>query len=160
MAANAIESVSGDVWQAKQTTLGTITAPDAAGTQHPRVLGDGMLKAAKAYGSEEGVDGKTWGDPGEYVGTSGGDDGERITQGQVTGAGFLFAQIVGSDTVTGTAPDYTHTIITGTAHGPLQTIRAKVGASVGPWRNSFFDAKTNRLTFNCGQDQKVMRLAQ
>jgi hypothetical protein len=160
MAVNAIESVSGDVWQAKQTTLGTIQPTSEAATQHLRKVGDGALKAAKVYGSEEWVDGKTWGNPGMFVDSVGGDVGDIECQGQITGSGFLFAQILGGDTVTGTTPDYTHTMASGAAHGPLQTIRQKVGAAIGPYRNSFWDAKVNRLTFNCGQDQKVMRLTQ
>jgi hypothetical protein len=160
VAVNPIESVSGDVWQVKQAALGTIAAPSATGTQHLRKVGDGALKAAKTYGSEEWVDGKTWGNPGMFVDSVGGDVGDVELQGQITSAGFLFAQIIGGDTVTGTTPDYTHTLTCGAAHGAYQTIRQKVGASIGPWRQSFFDAKINRLTMNIGQDQKVMRLVE
>lgn len=157
---NAIESVSGDVWQVKQTTLGTIQAPSDSAMKHLRKVGDGALKAAKTYGSEEWVDGKTWGNPGMFVDNVGGDCGTIENQAQITNSGFQFAQIIGADVVTGTTPDYTHTIASGAAHGPYQTFRQKVGAAVGPWRNSFFDAKINTLTFNCGQDQKVARISQ
>lgn len=157
---NAIESVSGDVWQVKQTALGTIELPSATTTKHLRKVGEGALKAAKTYGSEEWVDGKTWGNPGMFVDTIGGDVGDIETQGQITNSGFQFAQIIGADVVTGASVDYTHTMATGAAHGPYQTIRQKVGASIGPYRNSFFDAKINRLTMNIGQDQKIMRITQ
>jgi hypothetical protein len=125
-----------------------------------RKTGDGALKAAKTYGSEEYVDGKTWGSPGMYVDTIGGDVGDVECQAQITNAGFQFAQIIGADTVTGTTPDYTHTIATGTVQGRYQTIYQEVGAAVGPFKNSFFDAKVNKLTFNCGQDQKVAHITQ
>lgn len=160
MAVNAIESVSGDLWQVKQAALGTIEPPTQTTTKHLRKVGDGALKAAKTYGSEEWVDGKTWGNPGMFVDTIGGDVGTVENQGQITNCGFQFAQIVGADVVTGTNPDFTHTIATGAAHGPYQTFRQKVGASVGPYRNSFFDAKVNTLSMNVGQDQKIMRISQ
>jgi hypothetical protein len=160
MAVNAIEAVTGDVWQVKQTTLGTIQIPTDTGMQHLRKVGDGALKAAKTYGSEEWVDGKSWGSPGMFVDSIGGDCGDVECQAQITSAGFAFAQIVGVDVVTGTGPDYTHTIASGVVQGPYQTFRQKVGNAVGPFRQSFFDAKVNKLTFNVGQDQKVMHLAQ
>lgn len=160
MTVNAIESVTGHVWQVKQSTLGTIQAPTDTATQHLRLVGDTALKAAKTYGSEEWVDGKSWGNPGMFVDSVGGEVGSLSSQGQISGGGFLFAQIVGVDVVTGTTPDYTHTIASGTAQGALQTYRQKVGNAVGPWRNSFFDARIGKLTLNIGQDQKVMRFTQ
>jgi hypothetical protein len=160
MTVNAIESGTGDVWQVKQAALGTIQPPADAGMKHLRKVGDGALRAAKTYGSEEWVDGKAWGSPGMFVDAIGGDVGDLESQGQIETGGFQFAQIIGADIVTGTGPDYTHTIASGTANGPYQTFRQKVGVAVGPWRNSFFDAKINRLTLNCGQDQKTMRLTQ
>ena len=160
MAVNAIESVNGDVWRVKQAALGTIELPSAAATKHLRKVGDNSLKAAKTFGSEEWVDGKAWGSPGMYVDTIGGDVGDITYQAQIETAGHGFAQIIGVDVVTGAGADFTHTIATGTANGPYQTIRQKVGASVGPWRNSFFDAKVNKLTWNCGQDQKVAHITE
>src|SRR5262245_57586768 len=123
MAVNAIESVTGDVWQCKQSTLGTIQAPTDTAMKHLRKVGDGSLKAAKVYGSEEYVDGKSWGSPGMFVDQVGGDVGDLECQGQITNSGFAFAQIAGVDVVTGTTPDYTHTIALGTVQGALQTIR-------------------------------------
>jgi hypothetical protein len=160
MTVNAIESGTGDVWQVKQAALGTIQPPADAGMKHLRKVGDGALRAAKTYGSEEWVDGKAWGSPGMYVDSIGGDVGDVVSQGQIETVGFQVAQVIGVDTVTGTASDYTHTIASGTANGAYQTFRQKVGVSVGPWRNSFFDAKINKLTLNCGQDQKVMHVTQ
>ena len=160
MTVNAIESVTGDLWQVKQAALGTIEPPTSTGMKHLRMVGDDALKASKTYGSEEFVDGRTWGSPGMYVDAIGGDCGSIANQGQIETAGFQFAQMIGVDVVTGTTPDFTHTITNSTARGPYQTFRQKVGASVGPWRNSFFDAKVKNLQLNIGQDQKVMRITQ
>src|SRR4051794_12419359 len=104
--ANAIESGNGDVWQVKQAALGTIEPPATTTTKHLRKVGDNALKAAKTYGSEEWVDGKSWGSPGMYVDTIGGDVGDLVLQGQIETAGFVFAQIIGADTLTGTTPDF------------------------------------------------------
>lgn len=160
MPVNAIESGVGDVWQVKQAALGTIEPTATAGTKHLRKVGDAALTAAKTYGSEEWVDGKQFGSPGMFVDTIGGDVGSITCQAQIETAGFCFAQIIGVDTVTGTNPDFTHTISTGSANGPYQTIRQKAGVAVGPWRNAFFDAKVNTLAFNCGQDDKVAKIEQ
>ena len=160
MTVNAIESGVGDVWQVKQAALGTIEPANSTNTKHLRKVGEDALKPAKTYGSEEWLDGKAWGSPGMYVQSIGGEIGDLPFQAQIETTGFAFAQIIGVDTVTGTDPDYTHTIASGTANGPYQTIRQKVGVNVGPWRNSFFDAKVNKLTLNVGQDQRIMRITE
>ena len=60
--------------------------------------------------------------------------------------------------MTGAPSDYTHTITTSAANGSNQTYYQKVGSAVGPWRNTFWDARVNKLTFTCGQDQKVAHI--
>ncbi len=160
MTATAIESGVGHVWQCKQSTLGTIQAANDTGQKHLRVVGDKALKGAKEHGSEEWVDGNAWGTPGIYVNTAGGDVGELAFQAQAETAGFLFAQAIGSDVVTGSGDPYTHTIATGTAAAALQTIRQQVGNAVGPWKNSFYDARVNKLTWNAGADQIIARITE
>lgn len=156
----AIEAGLGHVWQAKQAALGTITASNAAGMKHLRAVGDKALKAAKEHGSEEWVDGLAWGSPGVYVNTVGGEVGDLTFQAQPETTGFVFAQAIGADSVSGSGDPYTHTIETGSAAAALQTIYQKAGSSVGPWRNSFFDARINKLTWNCGQDQKIAHVTE
>lgn len=165
MTATAIESGVGHVWQTKQTTLGTIQPANDAGTKHLRIVGDKALKGAKEHGSEEWVDGLAWGTPGVYVNTSGGEVGELAFQVQPETGGFIFAQAIGSDVVTGSGDPYTHTIATGTTTATsnpaaYQTIRQQVGNAVGPWKNAFYDARINKLTFNCGADQIIARVTE
>lgn len=153
-----IESGVGHVWQIKQAAAGTVE-PTGSTYKHLRKVGDKAMKAAKTYGSEEWVDGQQFGSPGHYVDTIGGDVGGFMFQAQPETAGFAFAQIIGVDTVTGASDPYTHTISSGTANGPLQTVRAKAGSAV-LWRQAWYDAIVNKLTFNCGQDQKVAHIDQ
>lgn len=160
MPTNAIESNVGDLWKSPQTALGTIALPTATTQVHLRKATEDSLKAAKTYGSEEWVDGASWGSPGMYVDTVGGDVGSIAYQGQIETAGRAFASIIGVDVVTGTTPDFTHTITTSTASGLNLTYRQRVGQTVGPWRNSFWDARVNKLTFTCGQQQNVSRITE
>ncbi len=158
MPTNAIESGTGNVWRTKQTALGTLEISSAATMKQLRKTGDDALKAAKSYGSEEYVDGQSWGSPGMYVDTVGGDVGSITYQAQIETSGAAFAAIIGVDVVTGTGPDYTHTITTSSANGSNQSYYQKVGSAVGPWRNTFWDARINKLTFTAGQDQKVAHI--
>jgi hypothetical protein len=156
MSVNPIESGYGHVWYAKQSALGTIAAPSDAGTVHLRKVGENVLKAGVTHGSEEWVDGQAFGSPAIFVDKVGGDVGSVTFQGQIETAGLVFAQILAVDTVTGTTPDYTHTITSAGVAGPYGTWRQKAGSAIGPWRDAFWDSKVNRLVFNCGQDQKTM----
>jgi hypothetical protein len=158
MPTNAIESVSGGLWKSKQTALGTIEPSAAATMKALRKATDDSFKPAKALGSEEYVDGQSWGSPGMYVDTVGGDVGTVTYQAQIETAGAAFASIIGVDVVTGTTPDYTHTITTNTVQGLNLTYYMKTGLAVGPWRNSYWDARLNKLTFTAGQDQKVAHI--
>ena len=155
----AIESGVGDVYQIKQAAAGTVE-PVGSTYKHLRKVGDKAMKAAKTYGSEEWVDGEVFGSPGHYVDTIGGNVGGFITQAQPENAGFLFAQVIGSDVVTGASDPYTHTIASGSAQGPVQTVRSATGVNVGPFRQAWGDALVSKLTFNCGQDQKTMHIDQ
>jgi hypothetical protein len=158
MTVNPIEAGVGDVWYAKQSALGTIAASNAAGTVHLRKVGENVLKAAVTHGSEEWVDGQVFGSPQQFVDKVGGDVGSVTFQGQIETSGLMFAQVLAVDVVTGTTPDYTHTITSAGVAGPYGTWRQKAGSAIGPWRDAFWDSKVNRLVFNCGQDQKTMHL--
>lgn len=160
MSATAIESGVGDVWQCKQSTLGTIQPANDSGMKHLRIVGDKALKAAKEHGMEEWVDGLAWGSPGIFVNTAGGEVGDLEFQAQPETAGFAFAQAIGSDVVTGGSDPYTHTIATGSTSAAYQTIRQKVGSAVGPWRNAFYDARINKLTWNAGADQILAHITE
>ncbi len=155
MPTNAIESGTGNLWKSKQAALGTIEPTASATMKALRKTGDDALKSAKTTGSEEWVDGLAWGSPGMYIDTVGGDVGTVTYQAQIETAGAGFASIIGVDVVTGAPSDYTHTINTSTANGANQTYYQSVGSAVGPWKNSFWDARVNKFTFTCGQSQKV-----
>jgi hypothetical protein len=158
MPTNAIESNVGDLHKTKQTTLGTIEPSTATTMKHLRKATEDSLKPAKTYGSEEWVDGASWGSPGMFVDTVGGDVGSIAYQAQIETAGPAFASIIGVDVVTGTNPDFTHTITTSPVSGLNLTYYSAVGQSVGPWRNSFYDARVNKLTWTCGQQQNIARV--
>lgn len=151
---SAIEAGVGDVWQIKQSAAGTVE-PVGSTYKHLRKVGDKAMKAAKTYGMEEWVDGENFGTPGHYVDAIGGDVGGFISQVQPETGGFLFAQIIGSDTVTGGSDPYTHTIASGSAQGPRQTVRSSAGVNVGPFRQAWGDALVSKAVWNCGQDQKI-----
>lgn len=155
-----IESSIGDVWQCKQSVAGTIERPDAAAMKHLRKVEDGALKAAKTLNSEEWADGRLWGSPTSYVDTIAGAVGSLTVQGQIEVAAFLWAQQLGSDIVTGASDPYTHTMSSGSARPALQTVRQKVGATVGPIRQAFYDARISKLVQNAGQDRKVLHLTE
>lgn len=146
------------MWKTRQTALGTLEVSTATTMKTLRKTGDDAFKSAKAYGSEEYVDGQSWGSPGMFVDTVGGDVGTITYQGQIETAGAATASIIGVDVVTGVGPDFTHTQTTSTVQGLNLSYYQKVGAAVGPWRNTFWDARVNKLTVTCGQDQKVMHI--
>lgn len=154
-----IEAGVGHVHQVKQAAAGTIE-PVGSTYKHMRKVGDKAMKAAKTYGSEEWVDGETFGTPGQYVDSIGGDVGGFIFQVQPETGGFSAAQVVGSDVVTGASDPYTHTIATSSAQGPVQTVRSTTGVNVGPFAQGWGDAMVNKWAFNCGQDQKIAHIDQ
>lgn len=155
-----IETGVGDVFQARQATAGTIEPPDAINTKRLRKAGDDGLKAAKTTAQEEYVDGQSWSNAAPYVDSIGGDVGTLTVQGQISVAAFLWAQLLGSDVVTGSADPYAHTITSGVAVPVNNTIRIKTGSAIGPVRQAWYDAKISKLTQNVGQSQKTMHLAE
>jgi len=158
--AQGIESGVGGVWQTQQTTSGSRERADATTMKRFRKTGDEGLSVAKTTAAEEYVDGEAWGTPTMFVDTIGGDVGSLGFQGQIACCAFLFAQACAADVVTGSGDPYTHTIVTGRSVPADQTIYQKVGNAIGPMRQVFYDAKIGRLTYNAGQDQKVVRMTE
>jgi hypothetical protein len=149
-----IESGQGGVWQVRQTTLGTIQPAADSGMKRLRKVGTNAFKAAKILGSEAYVDGQAFASPEQFIDSIGGEVGSVTCQGTIATSGFQFAQVIGVDVVTGTTPDFTHTMASGNANGPYQTFYQQAGQSVGPINMSFWDALIGKLVYNCGQDQK------
>lgn len=149
-----IESGQGGIWQARQTTLGTIQPSTDAGMKRVRKVGEGGFKTAKILGSEPYVDGQAFASPEQFIDSIGGAVGGFTHQATLSTAGFQFAQVIGVDVVTGSGVDFTHTMALGNAQGPYETFYQQAGQSVGPFNMSFWDALINKLTYNCGQDQK------
>ena len=153
-----IETGTGGLWIANQTTLGTIAATTAASTLRLRKATDDSLKSNKTHGREPYVDGAAYDSSTPYVDVVAGDVGQFAFQAQIETGAALMARHVGVDTVTGASDPWTHTITTGTTNPVTQTIREKTGQAVGPYRAAWYDAVLNTLTWNCGHDQNVARI--
>lgn len=147
------ESNVGLLAQGKQTALGTPLAYNAAAVKRMR-LRESSLSPIKEIGYEPYVDGSVFPDPTPYVTRIGGEVGDVTVQAQIETGGFLFAQLIGSDVVTGTNPDYTHTISSGNFQGGYQTIFQKLGSSQN-MNLRFADALISKGTWRVGQDQMV-----
>jgi hypothetical protein len=160
MSVSSIESGTGGVWRARQAALGTITAYNAAGVKRLRLTGDSGFKPAKVTGSEESVDGLRFSNAAKFIDSIGGAVGDITYQAQPETAGHAFAQVIGVDVVTGTTPDYTHTMAVGTTNGQYQTYYQSGGSAVGPVKQSFWDALQNTFTWSCGQDSKVAHITE
>lgn len=158
MPPSIIEAGIGDFHYAKQSALGTIAASNAAGTIRIRKVGDAALKSGKTFGREPYVDGQSVDDPNIYVDQIGGEVGTLPFQAQPETGGVMWAQAIGVDVVTGTNPDYTHTMALGVIQPPYGTWRQSVGQAIGPYREAYWDSKISKLVWNCGQDQKVAHM--
>lgn len=153
MSVSGIEAGNGGFWRAKQAALGTPTAYNHASVKQLKLAGDNALKAAKTNGSEEAVDGQRFSNAVQYVESIGGAVGEVTFQAQVETAGHAWAQQIGVDVVTGSSPDYTHTMAVGTTNGAYQTYWQSVGSAVGPFKQQFSDALQNTFAWQCGRNQ-------
>lgn len=147
------ESNVGLLVQGKQTALGTPLAYNAAALKRLR-LRESSLKPIKEIGVEPYVDGSTFPDPTPYVTRTGGEVGDATLQVQPETGGFLFAQLIGSDVVTGGSDPYTHTISSGNFQGGYQTIFQKLG-STNNMNLRFADALISKGVWQVGQDQMV-----
>lgn len=153
MSVTPIESNVGTIVQGKQASLGTKLAYNAATLRRLR-LRDGGLKPLKEIGYEPYVDGSTFPDPTPYVTRMGGEVGDITVQAQPETAGFLFAQLIGVDVVTGASDPYTHTSSTGNLLGAYQTIYQEMGSS-NKVSLQFWDALISKGVWRVGQDQMV-----
>lgn len=147
------ESNVGTVVQGKQTALGTKLAYNAAALRRLR-LRDGGLKPIKEIGYEPYVDGSTFPDPTPYVTRLGGEVGDLTVQAQIETGGFLFAQLIGVDVVTGASDPWTHTSSTGNLLGGYQTIYQEMG-DTQKVSLQFWDALISKGVWRVGQDQMV-----
>lgn len=148
-----IESGVGGVWQTRQSVAGTIERSDATTMKRLRKADDdGGLSPRKTYGSEEFVDGLTWGSPGSFTQEVGGLVGTLKVQGQIEIVAYEAAQFFGSDVVTGASDPFTHTISSGTAVPALNTFYQRTGVNTIV-RQSFYDAKVSKLQLDAGQDE-------
>jgi len=155
-----IETGAGSAWQVKQTTAGTIEPSTSAAMKRLRKAGDDGLKASKTSAQEEYVDGQIWSNASSYTDSVGGDVGSFAIQGQLAITAFVWAQLLGSDVVTGSSDPWTHTISSGAVVPISQTVYTKTGAAVGPIRQAWYDAKLSKLTHNNGADQKLLELTE
>lgn len=153
-----LDSGIGNLWMAKQTALGTIAATAAASSVQGRWV-SGSLRAGKALGSEEFLDGNRWGSPQLYTDKIGGEVGSPTFQaGYNSHTGSVWGWLLGIDVVSGAADPYTHTLTSAGTAGAYLTARQKVGSAVGPSRQAYWDAKISKLMFEIGQDQNVGHL--
>lgn len=158
MPVSPIESNIGLVAQGKQAALGTKLASNAAGLRRLRVR-DGGLKPVRELGSEPYLDGQAFNDATPYLVRTGGEVGDLTIQAQIETGGFLFAQLIGADVVTGAGPDYTHTISSSNLSGAYQTIYQSSGQ--GQLVNqAFWDALISKLTWRVGTDQMVAHVTE
>jgi hypothetical protein len=154
---NAIESGIGTLNYVKQTAKGTqgAAAGTGVGTNQPKLF-DGELSAKKIYGQEEYTDGSRFGSPTIFTDKIGGAVGSPVVQVQPENGGLFYAQVLASDTVTGGADPFTHTITSAGTTGAWGTWYEKTGASVGPNKEVYWDSKIVKLVDECGQEQKTM----
>jgi hypothetical protein len=152
-----LDSGTGKLNYGRQTAKGTkaTAATTTVGYNQPKWR-DGGLGPNMATASERFVDGQRFGSPAIFIDTAAGQVGTLTIQAQPENAGLFPAQILGTDTVTGSADPWTHTIITSTAQGKWGTWWLKVGSEVGPSRIAYWDSKLTKLVMNCGQQQKPM----
>src|SRR4051812_34984590 len=153
----AIESGIGTLNYGKQPTKGTkaTAATTTVGYNQPKLF-DGDLSAKKTLGSEEYVDGSRFASPSIFTDKIGGAVGSPVIQPQPENAGLFWAQVLASDTVTGGADPWTHTITSAGTTGAWGSWWEKTGVAVGPNRELYWDSKISKLTHECGQEQKVM----
>lgn len=148
-----IESGVGGVWQVRQSVAGALERSDATTMRRLRKADDdGGLAPRKTYGSEEYVDGLTWGSPNSFTKEVGGLVGTLKLQGQIETVAFQAAQFFGSDVVTGASDPYTHTISSGTATQALNSFYQRTGVNTVV-SQAYYDAKVAKLVLDAGQDE-------
>ena len=147
----AIESSAFTLWAGKQTARGT---PVAAADKLLRQA-DGGLGIARNFGNEQYGDGARFSNAVDFTDTVMG-SGEPVVQMQPGAGAWLVAQSLGTDTLTGAGPTYTHTLTPANAGGRWLTVWKKVGVAVGPVRQKFNDTRIGQLALSCSAGSKVM----
>lgn len=157
--ATTIETGIGAVNYGKQSAKGTKATAASTGVGYNRLkhVGGG-LKAGKTLGNQEYSDGNRFSSATAWVDKVGGDVGSVTLQAQPENIGLFYAQILGSDTVTGASDPYTHTITVSNSGGAWGTYWQKLGSAVGPVRQMFWDAKIAKLTQNSPRDRNAVNL--
>lgn len=157
--ATTIETGIGAVNYGKQSAKGTkaTAATTTVGYNRLKHVGGG-LKAGKTLGNQEYSDGNRFSSATTWVDKVGGDVGSLTLQAQPENIGLFYAQILGSDTVTGASDPYTHTITVSNSGGAWGTFWQLLGSSVGPVKQMFWDAKIAKLTQNSPRDRNAVNL--
>jgi hypothetical protein len=149
----AIESSAFALWAGKQTARGT---PVATADKLLRQT-DGGFGINRAFGNEQYGDGARFSNAVDFTDTVVG-GGEPVIQAQPGAGAWLVAQTLGTDTLTGAGPTYTHTLTPANAGGRWLTVWKKVGVAVGPVRQKHNDTRVSQLALTCGAGQKVLHL--
>ena len=157
--ATVIESGIGQVNYGKQTAKGTIAtaATTTVGYNRIKHVGGGF-RDGKQLAAEEYSDGNRFGSPTMFTNFVGGAVGTVMLQAQPENIGLFYAQILGSDVVTGASDPYTHTITGSNSGGAWGTWWQKLGSAVGPERQAYWDSKISRLVDNAPRDRNVRHL--
>lgn len=155
--AEVIEAGVGTLNTVKQTAKGA--APDFTSTtgtaDRPRWV-DGVLDPAKTLGQTEVIDGQTFGSPTTFTDKVSGDVGNVVIELQPENADIYCAYALASDVVTGAGDPWTHTITSGNGVQPYIGLAQSVGNSIGPKRDSFWDAKVNTFTLDSSEGQQPL----
>ena len=153
-----IESGIGQINYGRQSAKGSIAtaATTTVGYNQPKWAG-GHLSPNKKLGHAEYIDGQRFASPSTYTDSVGGEVGTLTVQLQPENSGLFSAAILGIDTVTGSADPYTHTITSAGTTGQWGTWWQKVGATVGPEREVFYDSKIARLQLTSTFADKVLK---
>lgn len=146
----AIESSAFSLWGAKQTGRGT------AATTADKYLRqtDGGIEINRAFGNEQYGDGARFSNAVDFTDTIQG-GGEPVVQMQPGAGSWLCAQYLGTDTIAGAGPTYTHTLTPANAGGRWCTFWKKVGVAVGPVRQKFNDTRISQLVLTASAGAKV-----
>lgn len=158
--ASTIETGIGAINYGKQSAKGTIAtaATTTVGFNRLKHTGGGF-KSGKTLGNEEYSDGNRFSSASAWVDKVGGDVGSVEFQVQPENIGLFYAQILGSDVVTGAGDPYTHTITPSNSGAAWGTFWQKLGSAVGPSREAYWDAKIAKLTQSSPRDRNAAHLA-
>lgn len=158
--AEVIESGIGSLNYGRQAAKGTIAtaASTAVGTNRIKHVAGGFV-SGKVLSLEEYSDGNRFGSPSTFTNYIGGAVAQGLAlQAQPENIGLMWAQVLGSDVVTGASDPYTHEITPSNAGGKYGTWWQKLGSSIGPVREAYWDSKIARLVQNNPRERNVVHL--